>query len=234
MMRAPARIRGGIGTRLLVLVAGLLVFAAGIVAMLESHLGLSPWDVLHQGLARQTGLSFGAANIAVTAVVLAAAWGLGAKIGIGTLANAALVGTFVEVLSSLGPVAALDQAPLVVRITLLTLGVTLMGVGTGLYIGADLGAGPRDSLMVVGARRTRFRIGAVRATLEVSALAAGWALGGAVGIGTVAFALAIGPMVETSFWLLKLSPLADRADGEIRRDARVIRRPCKGHAWERA
>ena len=85
-----------------------------------------------------------------------------------------------------------------------------MGVGTALYLGAGLGAGPRDSLMVVGAQRTRFRIGVVRATLELCALAAGVALGGTFGVGTVAFAVGIGPSVELSFWLLASSPLALR------------------------
>ncbi|MDP9243527.1 MAG: hypothetical protein M3O77_00410 [Chloroflexota bacterium] len=208
-MRAPPRLRGGLPTRLGLLVAGLFVFAAGIVSLLESGLGLSPWDVLHQGLARHTPLSFGAANIIVSVVVLAVAALLGARIGIGTLANATLVGAFVQVLSSLDGIAALADGPLAVRIALLGLGLGLMGLGTGLYLGADLGAGPRDSLMIVGARRTPFRIGVVRGALEFGALAVGWLLGGTVGIGTVAFALGIGPLVELAFSLLERSPLAE-------------------------
>ena len=206
-MRAPPRLRGGLPARLFLLVLGLFMFAAGIVAMLESGLGLSPWDVLHQGLAEHTPLSFGQANIAVGIVVVVAAWRLGARIGIGTLANAVLVGAFVELLTALGPIAALSEASLGVRIGLLASGLVLMGVGTGFYLGADLGAGPRDSLMVVGARRTPFRIGVVRATIEVAALLVGIALGGTFGVGTVAFALCIGPAVEASFWLLERSPL---------------------------
>jgi uncharacterized protein len=194
--------------RLCLLVAGLFLFAAGIVALLESGLGLSPWDVLHQGLARRTALSFGAANVAVSALVLAAAWVLGARIGVGTLANAILVGAFVDLLSAAEPVRALADAPLSTRIGLVVAGLGLMGAGTGLYLGADLGAGPRDSLMVVGARRTPLRIGVVRGTLELAALGGGVALGGTVGVGTVAFALGIGPSVELSFWLLGRSPLA--------------------------
>lgn len=227
-MRAPPRIRGGLGTRLVVLVVGLFLFAVGIVAMLESGLGLSPWDVLHQGLARQTPLSFGAANIAVSFAVLAAAWRLGAKIGAGTVANAVLVGVFVEVLRSLEWVGTLGDSSQAARAALLAAGIAIIGVGTGLYIGADLGAGPRDSLMVVGARRTPLRIGAVRAVLEVSALAAGWALGGTVGVGTVGFALAIGPAVEVSFWLLGVSRLG-RVDVGPPLAATAVER-----AWERA
>jgi len=211
-MRAPPRLRGGIGMRLGVLGIGLFLFAAGIVALLESGLGLSPWDVLHQGLARHTPLSFGEANIAVSVAVVAVAWLLGARIGLGTVANAILVGAFVALLSSLDFIAGLADAPLSVRIALLVAGLLLMGVGTGLYLGADLGAGPRDSLMVVGAQRTPFRIGLVRGALEVAVLIVGFVLGGTVGIGTLAFAVGIGPSVELSFWLLACSPLAAEPD----------------------
>ena len=112
-----------------------------------------------------------------------------------------------------------------------------MGVGSGLYLGADLGAGPRDSLMVVGARRTPFRIGVVRVALELSALGGGLLLGGTIGIGTAAFAFGIGPAVEGSFWLLERSPLArghktgcgsgGRSEALVRGD----RRRCR-EAWE--
>lgn len=207
-MRSPPRLRGRFGPRFGFLVAGLFLFAAGIVAMLESRLGLSPWDVLHQGLARHTGLSFGEANIVVGVAVMLFALLLGARIGIGTVSNAVLVGGFVQLLTSLGPVAALAQDTIAVRVVLLAAGLALTGIGTGFYIGAGLGAGPRDSLMVVGAHRSRLRIGAVRATIELSVLAVGFALGGTVGIGTIAFAVGIGPLVEASFWLLARSPLA--------------------------
>jgi uncharacterized membrane protein YczE len=206
-MRAPPRLRGRLPVRLCYLLSGLLLFAAGIVALLESRLGLSPWDVLHQGLAEHTPLGFGEANIAVGVVVLGCAWLLGAHVGPGTIANALLVGVFVQLLLSLGAVAELAETPLGARVALLAGGIALIGAGTGLYIGADLGAGPRDSLMVVGARRTRQRVGAVRAAIEVSALAAGAVLGGTVGVGTLAFALGIGPSVELAFRLLERSSL---------------------------
>jgi uncharacterized membrane protein YczE len=232
-MRAPPRLRGGIRARLILLVVGLFLFAAGIVALLESRLGLSPWDVLHQGLARHTPLTFGEANIAVSVIVVAVAFRLGAHIGIGTVANAILVGSFVQLLSSIGSVAALAQTPLSVRLVLLLAGLVFMGVGTGLYLGADLGAGPRDSLMVVGARRTPFRIGVVRATLELAALVVGFALGGTVGIGTVAFAAGIGPSVELSFWLLERSPLAVARRSTGGRGPLDPNVRCCQEAWER-
>ncbi len=218
-MRAPPRLRGPLAVRLPLLVFGLFVFAAGIVALFESGLGLSPWDVLHQGLAEHTRLSFGEANIAVSIAVLAAAWMLGARVGVGTLANALLVGTFVQLLTSVDAISALSDRELGPRIALLVIGIVLMGAGSGLYLGAGLGAGPRDSLMVVGAERTRFRIGIVRGALELMALAVGFVLGGTVGIGTVAFALLIGPAVEGSFWLLERASLALPATGSEERTA---------------
>jgi uncharacterized membrane protein YczE len=207
-MRAPPRLRGGRPARLALLAVGLVLFASGIVAMFESHLGLAPWDVLHQGIADHTRLSFGGASLVVSVLIVVLAWRLGAPIGLGTLANAIGVGLIIVVLTSLGPVQALAGDSVGIRIVLLVAGLALMGAGSGLYLGAALGAGPRDSLMVVGAARTRFRIGLVRAAIELAALVCGIALGGTVGIGTVAFVLLIGPSVEGSFWLLARSPLA--------------------------
>jgi uncharacterized membrane protein YczE len=196
-----------------VLVAGLFAFAAAIVAQLESRLGLSPWDVLHQGLARHTALSFGAASVCVSVVVLALAWLLGARIGVGTAANALFVGGFIEALTSIGPVDRLSEASLGVRIGLLAAAMPLVGIGSALYLGAWLGAGPRDSLMVVGGERTGLRLGLVRAALELAALGAGYALGGTIGVGTVVFALGVGPALEAGFWLLRRTRLALPASG---------------------
>ena len=186
----------------------MFLFAWGIVLQLESRLGLAPWDVLHQGIARHTPLSFGVANIVVGVVVLSIAWALGGAPGLGTIANAVLIGLFIQLFTSFHAVTSLAHDGLSARIPLLVAGICLIGPGTAFYIGADFGAGPRDTLMLVGARRTGVRVGAVRGTIEVSALLAGIALGGTFGVGTVAFALLVGPVVETSFWLLERSPLA--------------------------
>jgi uncharacterized membrane protein YczE len=207
-VHAPPRVRGGVAARLAVLVAGLFVFAVAIVCQLESRLGLSPWDVLHQGIARHTPLSFGTANICVSVAVMMIALLLGARIGIGTLANALLIGAFIQALTAIGPVDRLSHQPLGIRIGLLALTMPLIGIASALYLGAWLGAGPRDSLMVVGGERTGLRLGVVRVALELSALGAGWALGGTVGAGTVVFALGAGPALEAGFWLLRRTPLA--------------------------
>jgi uncharacterized membrane protein YczE len=202
------RVRGGPAARLTILFAGLLIFAIGIVLIYESNLGLSPWDVLNQGIANHTPLTFGTANIAVSVFVLLLAWSLGGKPGFGTVANALLVGTFIQLLTSLHAVQALADEPLAARIVLLVVGIALIGPATAFYIGADLGAGPRDTLMLVGARRSHRRVGLVRAVLELTALGIGIALGGRFGVGTIAFALGVGPVVEASFGLLARSPLA--------------------------
>ena len=184
------------------------MFALAIVLILESELGLSPWDVLNQGIAKHTPLSFGMANVAVALVVLGVGWSLGGKPGIGTVANAVLVGSFIQLLTSTDAVQRCRDHSSTLRIPLLAGGIVLIGPASAFYIGADLGAGPRDTLMLVGARRTGFRIGIVRATLEVSALAAGIALGGTFGVGTVLFALLVGPIVEASFAVLARTPIA--------------------------
>jgi uncharacterized membrane protein YczE len=210
-MRAPPLLHGGLRSRYLGLVFGLFLCAAGIVALLESELGLSPWDVLHQGLARHTPLTYGTANIAVGVAVLGLSALLGARIGPGTVANAVLIGSFVEILVHVPAVDALSDEGLAVRTTLLVAGIWLVAIGSAFYLGASLGAGPRDSLMLVLALRSRLRIGLVRTLLESSVVIAGALLGGTVGIGTIAFALAIGPALELSFWLLERTPLAGRA-----------------------
>jgi len=201
-------VRGGYAARYASLVFGLLLFALAIVLILESKLGLSPWDVLNQGLAKHTPLSFGMANVAVAIVVLGIGWSLGGRPGVGTVANAVLVGTFIQVLTSLSAVTGLAHDGLATRVVLLVLGIALIGPASAFYIGADFGAGPRDTLMLVGARRTQFRIGLVRGTLELIALGTGIVLGGTFGIGTVLFAFLVGPIVEASFVLLALTPLA--------------------------
>lgn len=206
-MRAAPVLRGGPVIRAVWLVGGLLLCAIGILCFLEARLGLPPWDVLHQGIAKHTPLSFGLANEAVALVVLVIAGALGARIWIGTVANAVLIGLFVVVLQPLHAVQSLSHWPLAARIVLMAAGLAAFGAGSALYIGASLGAGPRDSLMLVGALRTGVRIGIVRTAIEGSVLVAGFFLGGAVGVGTVAFAVLIGLSVEGSFWLVSRTRL---------------------------
>lgn len=195
----PPVVRGGRPVRWAALVLGLVLFALGIVLLLESGLGLSPWDVLNQGVSEHTPLSFGQANIAIAFGVLVLARLLGARIGPGTIANAILIGVFVDALLGLDRIEALSEAGLGWRVAMLVAGIAVIGLGSGLYIGASLGAGPRDSLMLVLALRTHVRIGVVRAALEAAVTVVGFALGGTVGVGTLLFAFGIGPAVELAF-----------------------------------
>lgn len=211
MLVAPA-LRGGSAARSAFLVAGLALFALGIVLLLEAELGLSPWDVLNQGVSERTPLSFGMANVAVALVVLGVARLLGARIGAGTVANAVLVGVFVDAYLQLDAITRLSEASLGPRIAMLAGGILVIGVASALYIGANMGAGPRDSLMLVLSARTRRRVGVVRAGLEIGATGLGFALGGTVGVGTVAFALGVGPAVEAAFRVVEKTPLAE---GEV-------------------
>ena len=192
--------------RWVALISGLAFFAFGIVLLLESRLGLSPWDVLSQGIAKHSPLSFGNANIASALVVLVLARRLGARIGPGTVANAVLIGLFLDVFLGLDAVRRLGEQSLGVRAGELVVGIAMIGAATALYIGAALGAGPRDSLMLVVSRRTGARVGVVRTAIESVVTVVGFLLGGKVGIGTLAFAFGIGLAVEASFWLLARSP----------------------------
>jgi uncharacterized protein len=207
-MLAPPVLIGPFRIRLGFLVTGLFLCALGIVLFLESELGLPPWDVLHQGVAERAGISFGAANLAVSVGVLLLVWRLGAHIGLGTLLNALLVGTFVLLLTPVGALDGLSEESLAVRIGLLPVALACFGVGSAFYICAAMGAGPRDSLMLVTSTRLGVRIGVARTMTEVVALLLGFALGGTVGIGTAVFALGIGPAVELSFRALARTPLA--------------------------
>lgn len=178
--------------RLTQLYIGLLLYGFAAALQVRAGLGLDPWDVFHQGLARHTGLAIGTMLIIVGAIVLLAWIPLRQRPGLGTLSNVVLIGVSLNLSLQLLPT--VDDT--VLRVGLLTLGIVLGGVATGMYIGANYGPGPRDGLMTGLARRTGASIGLVRTGIEVTVLAAGWALGGTVGLGTVAYALAIGPLAQ--------------------------------------
>ena len=207
-MLAPPSLRGGFLPRLVWLVVGLFLCACGVVCFLESELGLPPWDVLHQGLAEQSGTSFGVANLIVSLAVLALVWLLRARVGLGTVLNALLIGSFVIALTAVDDVASLSDEGLPFRVGLVPVALAFFGMGSAFYIAASMGAGPRDSLMLVASSRLRLRIATARTAVEVVALAVGFALGGTAGIGTLVFALGVGPAVEASFWVLARTPLA--------------------------
>lgn len=186
------------------LLAGLWLFAAGVVLGLRARLGVGPWDVLHDGVRQVTPLSFGTATIVVGLALLAAGWFAGVRPGPGTLVNMVLVGVFSDLMLDSGIGAGLGDRALLLRLGVLVAGVLLVAIGSALYIGAGLGSGPRDSVMLALATRTGLRVGAVRALIEATALLAGMLLGGAWGLGTVLYAFGIGPAIEVAFRLFRV------------------------------
>src|SRR5215207_3283848 len=176
--------------RLVQLYVGLFLYGIGIALIVRGELGVAPWDVLTQGIAKQTGLGFGLIVVITSGIVLLLWIPIRQRPGFGTIMNALLVGPAADVGLWLIP-AGLD---LWVRIILLASGIAVLAVATGLYIGAHFGPGPRDGLMTGLHKTTGWKIWIVRTGIELIVLAVGWLLGGNVGIGTVAFALLIGPL----------------------------------------
>lgn len=173
------------------LVAGLVLFGVGIALMLRSGMGLPPWDVLHQGLTEQFGLTVGVWSIIVSFVVLLAWLPLHERYGAGTVLNAIIIGVVIDV----GVLFVPEPDTLWLEVVMMVAGVLLIGLASGMYIGANLGPGPRDGLMTAIARRG-VSIRATRWGLEIAVLLAGILMGGTFGVGTVAFALFIGPLVQ--------------------------------------
>jgi uncharacterized protein len=188
------------------LIVGLWLFAAGVVLGLRSGLGVGPWDVLHDGIRKVTPLSFGTGAILVGVLLVAVAAVAGVRPGPGTLVNMVAIGAFADAMLATGIGRDLDAQWLPVRLAAVAAGVGLVALGSALYIGAGLGSGPRDSLMLMLSARTGLRIGVVRALIEATVLGIGVLLGGAAGIGTVLFAFGIGPAVEATFRLLRVQP----------------------------
>lgn len=180
-----------VGRRFAQLIFGLLLFGASLGLMVRAGLGLGPWDVLHQGIAYRTGIGIGWVVIAVSGVVLIAWVPLRQRPGAGTLLNAVLVGLALNAMLAVSP----QPQALAWRCAFLLAGILLNGIATGLYIGAGLGSGPRDGLMI-GMSRYGFPIWAVRAAIECSVLLAGFFLGGRVGVGTLLYAFGIGPLAH--------------------------------------
>jgi uncharacterized membrane protein YczE len=194
-----AQLRAGrLTRRFSQLIVGLVLYGMTMAMVIRATLGNDPWDVLHQGMAMQLPITFGAAVILMSGVVLLGWIPLRELPGVGTILNSVLVGLsadfFLGVFGTPGSPGG--------RMVLMLAGVFLNGVATALYIGSQFGPGPRDGLMTGLHRRTGVSIRVVRTTMEVTVVAVGWTLGGAVGLGTVVYAAAIGPLVQ---WLLPLA-----------------------------
>lgn len=204
VVRRPPSLRGRrLPRRLVQLYLGLALYGVSMALLVRSTLGVMPWDVLHQGLSRQIGWSLGTVSIAVGALVLLAWIPLRQLPGVGTISNVVVIGLAVD-----GTLAVLPApSVLAARIVLVVGGVLLNAVATAAYIGVHLGPGPRDGLMTGLVRRTGGSVRIVRTSIEVAVVATGWLLGGTLGLGTVVYALSIGPLVQL------LLPRLSLADG---------------------
>ncbi|WP_280508432.1 YczE/YyaS/YitT family protein [Nocardia flavorosea] len=204
--------------RLVALFAGLWLYGFSMAVMIRAAVGLDPWDVFHQGVTEHVPMSFGTVTIVTGAVVLLAWIPLRQRPGFGTLSNVVLVGVSVDMGLWLLP----EWESLPVRLSAMMLAVVLNALASVLYIGAGLGPGPRDGLMTGLVRRTGLSVRLVRTTIEVTVLATGWLLGGGVGLGTVVYAVAIGPLIQAmiplvSGWLPGFAATApERSPAEAR------------------
>ncbi|MEU9667993.1 hypothetical protein AB0E25_20815 [Streptomyces bobili] len=193
---------GGLPRRLTQLYAGLALYGASSALLVRAGLGLEPWNVLHQGLAELSGLSIGVVSIIVGAAVLLLWIPLRQRPGLGTVSNVFVVGLAMD-----GTLALLPEAhgP-AVRVPLLVAGIVLNGAATGLYIAASLGPGPRDGLMTGLHRRTGRSIRLMRTAVEITIVATGFALGGTIGVGTLLYALSIGPLAQLFLRVFAVPP----------------------------
>ncbi|MGY1743045.1 MULTISPECIES: membrane protein YczE [unclassified Blastococcus] len=188
LRRLPARLP----RRLVHLYLGLAAYGVSMALLIRSALGNMPWDVLHQGLADRLPLSLGTVTVVVGALVLLAWVPLRQRPGLGTVSNVVVIGVVVD--AGLSVLAA--PSALWARVAFAAAGIGLNAVGTALYIGARLGPGPRDGLMTGICARTGWPVRWVRTSIEVAVVLTGWALGGTLGLATVAYALLIGPLVH--------------------------------------
>ncbi|WP_420842004.1 YczE/YyaS/YitT family protein [Haloactinopolyspora alba] len=196
--------------RLLQLYLGLVLYGFSMALMVEAELGLDPWDVLHQGVATRTPLSIGVVTIAVGAAVLLAWIPLRQRPGLGTVSNVIVIGLAMDASIALLPA----PEPLAVRIAFMLSAVPLNAVATAAYIGARFGPGPRDGLMTGLVRRTGRSVRLVRTSIELTVLATGWLLGGTAGVGTVVYAVLIGPLVHALLPRLRV-PERERVDSVV-------------------
>ena len=194
--------------RVIQLLLGLFFYGIALSLMVRGAVGVPPWEVLSQGLAKQTGLPFGLLTNIVGALVLLLWIPIRQKPGVGTIANVLLIGPAIEVGLAVVP----SPDALWQQVVLFAAGLALLAVASGLYIGARFGPGPRDGLMTGIHNRWGFKIWWVRSAIEITVLSIGWLLGGNVGFGTLAFALLVGPMVGVTLPLLRVPESARVAE----------------------
>jgi len=185
---------------------GLFLYALGIVLVISANIGYGPWEVFHVGLAIQTGTSIGVASIIAGIVIVVVVTLFKEKLGFGTIASMVLTGVFIDLIMLTGIIPTLSSLPL--GVAMLVAGLFTISLGSFFYIKSAFGAGPRDNLMVVLARKTKLPIGVCRGMVELAVTLVGWLLGGMVGIGTIIAGFAIGFCVQITFAVLKFDVTA--------------------------
>jgi len=209
---------GRLARRLPQLYTGLVLYGITLACLIRAHLGNAPWDVLHQGIAGHLGVSIGAVTIAVSLVVLLAWVPLREMPGLGTISNAFVIG----LATNLGLALLHEPHALAVRVALMAAGIAGNAVATAMYIGAQLGPGPRDGLMTGLHRRTGRPIWMVRTSLEVVVVVLGWLLGGVFGVGTLLYAVLIGPLVQRLLPLFTVAPAGSTSATEPSRADSIL------------
>jgi len=187
--------------RYLKLFLGLFICSLGVIIIIKSNLGFSPWDVLHQGISKVTHITIGQASIFVGFVVITLDFFLGERIGSGSILNIILGGTFMDLILSLDIIPLGTGIP--IGIFMMFFGLLVLSLGCYLYMSTGLGCGPRDALMVALTKKTKFSVRAVRNIIEISVLGTGYLLGGYAGVGTVITALFTGSFIQGVFKLFK-------------------------------
>ncbi|OQY40864.1 MAG: hypothetical protein B6227_06480 [Fusobacteriia bacterium 4572_74] len=180
---------------------GLFVCSLGIIIIIKSNLGFSPWDVLHQGISKVSNLTIGQASIFVGFIVVILDFFLGERIGSGSILNIIFLGIFMDLILSLNIIPL--GTNIFIGIFMMFLGIFILSIGCYLYISTGLGCGPRDALMVALTKKTKFSVGSVRNIIEISVLVIGYFMGGYAGIGTVITALFTGSFIQGVFKLFK-------------------------------
>ncbi|WP_242876232.1 YczE/YyaS/YitT family protein [Desulfosporosinus hippei] len=189
--------------RIIRLFLGLFLFAVGIVLTINANLGLAPWDVFHQGIVYLTGITMGQASIGVGIILVIINAALGERVGWGSLGNMLFIGLFMDLimLNYLIPIA----TDLISGLIMMFLGMFIVGVASYFYIGAGLGSGPRDGLMIALTKKTNRSVRFIRNSIEISALIVGYLLGGFIGIGTLIMSVALGYIIQFIFKLFRFN-----------------------------
>lgn len=189
--------------KILRLFTGLALYALGIVCTINANLGLSPWDVFHQGVSRLSGITMGQASISVGLVIVLLDWAFGERVGLGTICNMLFIGLFMDVLMFNNLIPHFDN--MIARFAMLFFGMFIIGIASYFYIGAGLGSGPRDGLMLALTKKTGKSVRFIRNSIEATVLVIGYFLGGSFGLGTIIMVFGGGYFVQLAFKCFKFN-----------------------------